>query len=120
MPRVVDDTLARRIVGAVIQTAVQTRSSLSLVSLKDLDATLEQAVLFPAEWQPSALREICKLVNATRYVAVALSSGAADSLRLVVGGVGCGAPLDSLNVLRTLPPQETLRHLIALLNRQPQ
>ena len=112
--------MARRIVRAVVKTAVQTRSPLSLVSLKDIDATLEHAVIFPTEWQPGDFRAICKLVNAKRYVAVALPAGAADSVRLVVGGVGCGAPpIDSLSVLRSLPPRETLRHLIALLDRLP-
>jgi hypothetical protein len=121
VPRAFADTLARRIVRAVVETAVQTRSTLLLVSLKDIDATMEQAVIFPAEWQPGDLRAICKLVNASRYVAVAVSAGATDSVRLVVGGAGCGAPpLDSLDLLRSLRPPETLRQLIALLNRQPQ
>ena len=119
VPRALEDTMARRFVGAVVAASRQAQSPLQLVPLKHIDATLEHAVIYPAEWHPQDLREMCKLLQATRYVAVAPFANASDDIQLVVGGPRCGAPpVDSLTVPRSLAPAQVLRRLITLLDRQ--
>jgi hypothetical protein len=113
VPRMLEtDTASRRLVRSVARAAIDAPGPLSFVSLKDIDATNEQAVIRPAEWQGGSLGEVCKLVRAGRYVAIVRPASSPDSLRLVIGGPGCAAaPVDSIMLPRAMSPKQFITHL---------
>ena len=119
IPRRLEDAVSPQVVRAVAQAAVDGRLPLSLVPLKDIDMMLAQAVVYPAEWRAGDLREMCRLVQASRHVAVVAVASAPDSFRLVIGGAGCGPPVDSTTLPRTMSPRSVATHLLRLLERLP-
>jgi hypothetical protein len=116
VPRVWD-ALSEQLMDSLLATARHNRSPFSFVSRKDLATTFMQGRTYQEEVASMPLRETCKLVSAARYVAISRSGGTADSLRLVISGAACAAPVDSVTFAPTLSPRNVLMVLAAHLSR---
>lgn len=112
-----EDAATQRVVRALQRATIEARTELSLVLQEDITAQLTAPGPWPAVFPIADLQAICKLVRASRFVAISLPASAPDSLRLVVGGLGCGITVDSTTLQRETTPRKLVEELLKLVKR---